>query len=87
MLERGRHAFEKHHGALGRQRRLLLRHFLISATACLMRVIAGCDFQPNAWRRKRALKLPLVSFDPAFVHRAVCNSALAIAGLLYRRQP
>ncbi len=22
--------------------------FLISATACLMRVIAGCDFQPKA---------------------------------------
>lgn len=28
---------------------------LISVTACLTRVIAGCDFQPNAWRRKRVL--------------------------------
>jgi hypothetical protein len=25
-----------------------LATFLISATACLMRAIAGCDFQPNA---------------------------------------
>jgi len=30
--------------------------FLISATACLTRVIAGCDFHPKAWRRKRDLK-------------------------------
>lgn len=29
--------------------------FLISLTACLMRWIAGLDFQPKAWRRKRAL--------------------------------
>jgi len=29
--------------------------FLISATACLMRVIAGCDFHPKACRRNRAL--------------------------------
>src|SRR5690606_13602290 len=29
--------------------------FLISLTACLMRWMAGCDFQPKAWRRKRVL--------------------------------
>ncbi len=28
---------------------------LISAPACSICEIAGCDFQPNAWRRKRAL--------------------------------
>ncbi len=30
--------------------------FLTSATACLTRVIAGCDFRLKAWRRKRDLK-------------------------------
>ena len=29
--------------------------FFISATACLTRWMAGCDFHPNACRRKRAL--------------------------------
>jgi hypothetical protein len=29
--------------------------FLISFTACLTRWMAGWDFQPYAWRRKRAL--------------------------------
>ena len=28
--------------------------FLISDTASLTRLIAGCDFQPNEWRLKRA---------------------------------
>lgn len=32
-----------------------LATFLISVTACLMRVMAGCDFQPKARLRKRAL--------------------------------
>jgi hypothetical protein len=33
--------------------------FWISATASRTRVIAGCDFHPKAWRRKRVLNAHL----------------------------
>ena len=53
--------------------------FLISACACLMRPIAGCDLHPNAWRRNRglnshlyapALSVSLIAATLAFAREA-----------------
>ena len=92
MLERGRHTLQETYCPSAARTGSRRATFLISATACRTRWIAGCDFQPKAPRRKRlvnsqrwASALGIVT-SPPMPHRALQRPPVVLmVGPLFAR--